>query len=111
MSISIGSDFLLNTSTNSSLSATSASKIQNSLANTKVETSSDEELLEACKGFESYLVEQVFKEMKKTVPESDTENNEYIQNFGDMLNEEYARGITEGNSLGIAQMLYESMKR
>ena len=33
--------------------------------------SDDEQLMDACKQFESYFVEQMFKEMMKTVPETD----------------------------------------
>lgn len=111
MSIAIGSDSLLNTSVNTDLNSSSTTKLQDSLKNTKTDKSTDEDLLDACKQFETYLVEQVFKEMKKTVPEDETENNEYVQNFGDMLYENYAKGISDSGSLGIAKMLYESMKR
>ncbi|BCN29640.1 rod-binding protein [Anaeromicropila herbilytica] len=109
MSISIGSNSLLNSTVNTSLNSTTATKLEDSLSNKS--NSSDKELLESCKQFESYLVEQVFKEMKKTVPENEDENNEYLKNFGDILYENYAKNVTEGQGLGIAKMLYESMKR
>ena len=32
-----------------------------------------EELMEACKEFEAYFLEQMFKEMAKTIPENDNE--------------------------------------
>jgi flagellar protein FlgJ len=66
--------------------------------------------MDVCKSFEAYFVEQMFKEMKKTVPQSN-EKNEYMDYFGDMLYEEYADDVTERGDIGIAQMLYESMKR
>lgn len=76
----------------------------------KQKASTDEELMEVCKSFEAYLVEQVFKEMKKTVPDSE-EKNQYMDYFGDMLYQEYAKDTVDTQGLGIAQMLYESMKR
>jgi flagellar protein FlgJ len=74
------------------------------------ENASDEELMEVCKSFETYLLTQVMKEMEKTIPGRD-DKNPYLEQFGDILYEEYAKDATEGEGLGIAQMLYESMKR
>lgn len=85
-------------------------KLEQTLTNTDLSTAEDEELLEACKSFETYFVEQVFKEMKKTVHSSDDEG-EYMQYFGDMMTEQYAQAVTDSGELGIAQILYDSMKR
>lgn len=91
---------------------TQATQLQDKLNNTKTSTATDEELMEACKEFESYLVEEVFKSMKTSmVPKSEDDENEYIQYFGDTLYQEYAKNISDSGELGIAQMLYESMKR
>ncbi len=74
----------------------------------------DEELMDACKQFEAYFVEQMFKKMMDTVPKSEGTSSygsnmtEYMQ---DSLLQEIATESTEGNSLGLAQMLYEQMKR
>lgn len=88
------------------------SKIKNTLENTDYSKSTDEELLNACKQFESYFTEQVFKALQKMVPESEESKNEYMQQFGDKLIEEYASSATnQGDGLGIAQMLFEQMKR
>lgn len=106
MSISIGSD-LLSTYT-SSVNATNTKQLENKLSS--VNTENDEELMEVCKSFESYFIEQAFKALKKTVPESDTNTGEYVDMFGDKLYEEYAAMATESQSFGIAQMLYDSMK-
>lgn len=90
-------------------SASSNTSKLESLSSSSLENAEDEELLEACKSFETYFVEQVFKEMAKTVERSD--ENEYTEYFGDMLYQQYAEDVTESGSLGIAQLLYESMKR
>lgn len=70
----------------------------------------DEKLMDVCKTFESYLVEQVFKQMERTVLK-EKEDGEYVSYFKDFLYEDYAKTITEQQDLGIAKMLYESMKK
>lgn len=113
MSINIGSDMAqaygLASSQTDAYTSVKANELKASLAN--VENATDEELMQVCKDFESYLVEQVFKSMKKTVPQSEDEENEYMQYFGDNLYQEYATSISNKGDLGIAQTLYESMKR
>lgn len=37
-------------------------------------SASDEELMDVCKDFEAYFVEQVMKEMKKMIPEDDNKD-------------------------------------
>lgn len=109
MSISIGSNSLLSNAA-SLLGTTDTTNKLNSKLKNDFENASDEELMDVCKSFESYFVEQVFKEMKKTVPQTE-EENEYLSYFGDMLYQKYAEGISDRGDLGLAQMLYESMKR
>lgn len=93
---------------------TSADKLQEKLGG-DYSNATDEELMSVCKEFESYFVEQIFKEMRKSIPESEftssaTKNqNDYYQ---DALYQEYAKSVSEqGDGLGLAQMLYEQMKR
>lgn len=111
MSISVGSDYYLNNSLTSQ-NATRASKLQSSLGSMDVASASDAELLESCKEFEAYLVEQMLKGMEKTIPkDEDEEENSYMAQFGDMLYEEMSKSIADRGELGLAQQLYESMKR
>lgn len=105
MDISIGSDSLYTPAVTSN--NTNANKLESKLKNVNP---SDESLMDACKNFESYFVEQVFKEMEKTVNQEE-EKGPYLQQFGDMQYEEYAKDESENGGLGIAQMLYDSMKR
>lgn len=106
MSIGIGPSNLLQY--NQVSNQDSSEKLEQTLSS-GLENADDEKMLEACKSFETYFVEQVIKEMEKTVHSSD--DNKYTEYFGDMLYEEYANNISESGELGIAQMLYESMKR
>lgn len=97
-------------------SSSSVNKLQSSLENTDYTTASAEELLDACKEFEAYFVEQVIKQMEKMIPESEESStvSKYMDYFGDTYTQKLAEQVTEsnnGNGLGIAQMLYEQMKR
>ena len=73
-----------------------------------------DELMDACKQFEAYFLEQIFKGMEKTIPKNENGDNS-TQNLLDYFKEstiqELAEQSTETNSLGLAQMLYEQMKR
>jgi flagellar protein FlgJ len=110
MSIPIGSDTINSISSSYLSKSVNTTKLESTLKNS--DSATDEELMEACKSFEAYLLEQVFKGMEKTVLKSDDEEeDDYMAQFGDMLYEEYAKAATESQSLGIAQMLYDSMKR
>jgi len=112
MSFSIdSSSYLYSNYLNTATDATSkADKLTTTLKSNKLASSSDEELMEVCKEFEAYFVEQVLKEMQKTVHSSD-EDSDYYQYFGDILWQEYAKDIADSGQLGLAQQLYESMKR
>lgn len=87
-------------------------KMEESL-NKTYESASDEELMDVCKQFESYFLEQVFKEMVKTIPASEDSgsNSALVDYYKDNMIQELAAQSTEQNSLGLAQSLYEQMKR
>jgi len=73
----------------------------------------DEQLMEACKEFEAYFIEQMFKEMQKTVPETDysfQSTGTMVDYYKDSMVQEIASMATENGELGLAQMLYEQMK-
>lgn len=89
---------------------TSAEALESTLSSTDLSAATDDELMDVCKSFESYFVEQVLKEAKKTVM-SDEEEGDYMQYFGDILVQEYSDILSDNGNLGIAQMLYDSMKR
>jgi len=96
-------------------SSNSASTVANKLNSANASTSTDDELMEVCKEFESYLLEQVFKEMEKTATvfsdDSDSSNSQLVDYFKDQTIQEIAGTSTDQNSLGLAQMLYEQLKR
>ena len=90
---------------------TSANALQSTLKDSNLKNATDDELMDVCKSFESYFIEQIMKEAKKTIKSEEEEENSYMQYFGDTLIQEYAEIVSDQSNLGIAQSLYESMKR
>ncbi len=93
----------------------STAALQKKLESTS-EHSSDDELWAACKGFESYFLEQVFKEMQKSVdalkPESqDRSTSTLVDYFKDQTLQEVCATSVDKQSNGFAQMLYENLRR
>ena len=89
-----------------------ASKLQDKLNSSDYSKATDDELMDACKQFESYFLEQMFKEMMKTIPEDTSSSNSQLMDYyKDEMVQQIASDSTEQNSLGLAQMLYEQMKR
>lgn len=97
-------------------SSASSNKISN-MTDEDMANKSDEELMDVCKQFESYLLEQVYKEMEKTAKvfsddeDQDSSNSQLVDYFMDSTIQEIASQSTEQQGLGIAQMMYEQMKR
>ena len=84
--------------------------------NSTSDKSSDEELWAACKSFEAYFLEQVFKEMQKSVdamkPEtSDNSTSTLVDYFKDQTLQDVCATSVEMQSNGFAAMLYENLKR
>lgn len=111
MSLSIdGSSYLNVLQSTGTITNGKAENLEGTLSNTKVEDATDEELMDVCKNFETYFVQKVFEEMKKTVHSSDDDNS-YMQYLGNIYTEGIAKEVTESQDLGLAKTLYESMKR
>ena len=105
---------ILDTSTlystySSSLQNMNASSLQNSLSGVNKD-SDEEQLMNACKGFEAYFVQKIIEQTKKSILDDEEEDGEYMKYFGDLMNEQYANLITENGGIGLAQQLYDSMK-
>lgn len=90
----------------------STSKVENTLKG-DMKNATDEELMDACKQFEAYFLEQVMKGMQKTVikNEEDTTTSQTVDYFKDMMIQDLAKTSTELQGTGLAKQLYESMKR
>lgn len=85
---------------------------EKTIKNKDYSNATSEELMDACKEFETYFVEQMYKSMEKMVPKNEEESSsEYLDTFKDKLTQEYAKSTSDGDGIGIAQMLFEQMKR
>ncbi len=89
--------------------------LQKKLENTSAK-STDDELWQACKGFEAYFMEQIFKEMQKSVdalkPESqDKSTSTLVDYFKNQTLQDICADSVDTQSNGFAQMLYENLKR
>ena len=91
----------------------SADKMKDKLSSDYT-SATDDEMMEVCKEFEAYFTEQMFKEMQKTVDvwkSDDSDSSSKYKDYAtDTLLQEYAGSSSEGQGLGLAQMLYEQMK-
>lgn len=93
----------------------SASKLQDKLNGADYTKADDDELMDACKQFEAYFVEQMYKSMMKTIPQNE-EMSASTSNMLDYYKDEMIRKAAEqttdqNGGLGLAQMLYEQMRR
>jgi flagellar protein FlgJ len=91
------------------------SKLNNALKNNDYANSSHDDLLAACKEFEAYFLEMIFKEMQKSVDvfakDKDKANAQLVDYFRDSTVQKIAADATETQGLGLAQQLFEQMKR
>jgi flagellar protein FlgJ len=99
----------------SQASGNKASTLQSKLENSASSTD-DDELKSACKEFESYFVEQVFDAMIETTKlfsddEDDGYSSKMVDYFKDFAVQDLCDQVTESEGLGLANMLYEQMKR
>ena len=99
--------------TNTSQASTEA--LEKTLNNVNSQTT-DEELMEACKEFEVYFLEQIYKGMEKTIMKAEDEESgtasQYMDYFGDMQIQAYAEAAAnQGDGIGLARQLFEQMKR
>lgn len=93
--------------------------VQNTVAGNKInqqlskdlDKADDTELLEACRQFEAYFIESLFKQMRSSVGESTLfPTSQGTKIFEDMLYQQYSEEAAKGSGIGIAKMLYEQMK-
>ncbi len=86
-----------------------------SLQNKDLSKASDDELMEVCQEFESYFMEMIMKEMTKSTSlfgeDSSGSNSALVSYFKDSAITDLAKEATKQNSLGLAQTLYEQMRR
>lgn len=117
--------------TNNYVSQT-GNNLENTLGNSDLSSATDDELMEVCKDFEQYFVEQVIKSMEKMtdidgdgegaslfstmagISSTDSGMSTLSGYFGDQYISELSGLLCDsenGQDFGLAQTLYEQMKR
>ena len=111
MAISVDNTYFTNYSMDTS--SVAADKVSGNIQNAET----DEEMLDACRQFESYMIQQLYKNMEKVAKafsdddEDDSDSSGYVNMFSDNYLEEIAnKMVYSGQGLGIAEKLYESIK-
>ncbi len=100
-----GSDY------SSVINQTQNKDLENTLNNMGSTSATDDEMMEACKEFETYMIEQIYKNMEKTIMKAEEDENEYEAYFGDMRVQQYAKSVMDQGGFGLANQLYEAMSR
>ena len=92
-------------------STNSSSNVEKTLKS-DLSTASEDEMMDACKEFETYFIEQVLKEVEKTIPQDEDSSMSKLTDFyKDQTMETIAEKIGEQSGNNFAQTLYEQMKR
>lgn len=114
MSISIGGISSLVDTTQATAAANQADKLSNAAKGVSSETTK-EELLEVCKDFTSYFVEEIMKEVKENMTLEDEEKDSSIQTLTDFHMDStiqvLAGEVVDQIGGSFTQQLYEQMKR
>lgn len=104
----IGDTYLTNYST------TANDAVSSKLTNQLQSVQGDEEMLDACKQFEAYMIQQMFKTMQesaKIFSDDEDDSTDYVNMFQDnYLSSIAEQMVNSGQGLGIAEQLYTSMK-
>ncbi len=98
---------------NDAMADKTTSKLESTLGSDLSKATKDE-LMDVCKDFEAYFTEQMFKAMQKMVPESEnvsSSTKQLQEYYKEQMVQSFADQSAQGEGLGIAQTLYEQMKR
>lgn len=83
-----------------------ASKQPDSAANKELQ-----KLRKTCRDFEAVYINEMYKAMRKTVPDSGLfEKDTASELYKDMLDMEMAKATAAGKGLGIGETMYQQMK-
>lgn len=114
MSISIDSISSMADITQSSAAANNAVSVKNSISGVSAD-STDEELLQVCKDFESYFVEEILKEVKENMTTEEEDQDSSLKTLTDFhmdsTIELLADQVVDQVGTNFTQQLYEQMKR
>ncbi len=70
----------------------------------------NKKLAKACADFEALFLQQLFKQMRATVPRSDPSGGSQAETlYTEMLDGELAQSIARGRGIGLADLLYRQV--
>lgn len=104
--------------TQASMAKTEQSKAENfeKVLGKAVDSKDEKQLKKACKDFESYFINYIYKQMQSSV--NSINNGEGIVKrsqgediFTEMLAEEYSKQATEQGGIGLADMMYKQLSK
>ena len=76
-------------------------------AKTENSDKNDKKIRETCQEFESVFISYLLKNMRKTIPNSNTEGDEFSRDiYTSMMDEEIAKAVAKGSGIGLADTLY-----
>lgn len=98
-----------------SYSTTANDAASNRLTNQVQNAENDEEMLDACKQFEAYMIQQMFKSMEESAKIFSDDDEDDSSSYVNMFEDNYLSTIAEqmvnsGQGVGLAEQLYQSMK-
>ncbi|XPV75217.1 MAG: rod-binding protein [Desulfovibrio sp.] len=70
----------------------------------------EQQLREACKGFESVFISKLWKEMQNTVPKNEMMHGKMEKQYLSMFDKEFADKMTDNGGIGLADMMYDQLK-
>lgn len=104
--------------TEATLAKTEQSKAENfeNILKQASETKDDTKLKEACKEFEAYFVNYIFKQMQNSVYSINKDGgiikrNQGEEMFTEMLNEKYSAVAAEQGGIGLGNMMYKQLSK
>lgn len=107
---SIGDTYFTNYSADASDAV--SDRVTNQIQNAET----DEETLDACKQFEAYMIQQMFKSMEESAKVFSDDDEDSSGDYVEMFQDNYLSTIAEqmvnrGQGLGIAEQLYDSINQ
>lgn len=77
---------------------------------TSAQTKKEQELKDACKGFEAMFLNIMYREMRKTVPKDPLFGESNAENiFKDMRDTQLMQNVADSGGIGLADMLYKQL--
>ena len=89
-----------------------AEKSFQSVLDQAMTNSDDDNLMKACREFESFFIYKMLQQMRKTIPESTIIPKSFAtKTYEDLLDDERAKQFSGMGGIGLADMMYKQLQR